>query len=256
MNSIEKVKTIQEIFLNSWPAKEYYFLNGWILRLNEGITDRANAVIPLRYTGKNLDEDISKVETIYEERSINPSFMVHDHYEPRNLKTSLISRGYHIITPTIVMSVPIQEIVFPKIDIKYKYSFNNKRENYFANFISKFTHWSKQEQEVITKLTNRINIPNKIFVEVQLNRDIIGTMMGVIERNKYIYIADVLVHPKYRNERIATTMLYKMLEELGYDKGAQIIWLQVEEDNKKAINLYKKLGMKPLFHYSYLKKYS
>jgi ribosomal protein S18 acetylase RimI-like enzyme len=81
-------------------------------------------------------------------------------------------------------------------------------------------------------------------------------MMGVIERNKYIYIADVLVHPKYRNERIATTMIYKMLEELDYDKGAQIIWLQVEEDNEKAKNLYKKLGMKPFFYYSYLKKYS
>ena len=59
-----KVRKLQEIFLNSWPAKDYFFLNGWILRFTEGVTWRSNTVIPLNYHGtkKTLGEDIHKVE--------------------------------------------------------------------------------------------------------------------------------------------------------------------------------------------------
>lgn len=256
MNSIEQVKTIQEIFLNSWPAKGYFFLNGWILRFNDGITDRANAVIPLNYTGNNVDDDIDEVERIYEKMNLNPSFMIHDYHEPNNLKTSLISRGYHIITPTKVMISTIQDLTFPTIENKYDYNFYDKREKEFSKFITDFTHWSEHEQEIITILTNRIVIPDKTFEIVRSNGLVIASMMGVLVRNKYLYIADVLVHPNYRRKSIASTMLYRLLQEWAYNKGVKMVWLQVEEENENAFNLYKKLGMNLIFDYAYFKKFS
>ncbi len=256
MNSIEQVKTIQEIFLNSWPAKGYYFLNGWILRYNEGITDRANAVIPLNYTGNNLDDDIDEVERIYEKMNLKPSFMIHDYHEPKNLKSSLISRGYHVITPTKVMISSVQDLTFPTIESNYDYNFCDKREREFSKFVIEFTHWTKDEQEIISNLTNRIIIPDKLFEIVRYNGLVIASMMGVLVRKRYLYIADVLVHPNFRRKHIASTMLYRLLQEWTYKKGAKIVWLQVEEDNENAFNLYKNLGMNPIFEYSYLKKYN
>lgn len=63
----KEVKDLQEYLMNSWPAKHYYFLNGWILRFTDGVTSRANSVFPVRYTGtqKTLDEDIDLVEKAY-----------------------------------------------------------------------------------------------------------------------------------------------------------------------------------------------
>jgi len=254
MNTIEQVMMIQEIFLNSWPAKDYYFLNGWILRFNDGITDRANAVIPISYTGNDLDYDIDEVERIYEKMNLSPSFMIYEWPETNTLKSLLVSRGYHVITPTKVMISTIQDLTFPFIETNYAYSFYDKREKEFANFLTDYTHWSNQEQEVITILTNRINIPDKKFEIVRSNGVVIASMMGVLVRNAYLYIADVLVHPNYRRKGIASTMLYRLLHELAYEKGVKIVWLQVEADNQKALNLYKKIGMNPVLEYSYLKK--
>jgi len=42
MKSSKKIKRFQEFLMNSWPASDYYFLNGWILRFNDGVTSRSN----------------------------------------------------------------------------------------------------------------------------------------------------------------------------------------------------------------------
>ena len=87
---------------------------------------------------------------------------------------------------------------------------------------------------MITKLTKRIRIPEKIFEIVRLEDNIIGTMMGVIVGKKFLYIADVLVHPDYRRKNIASTMLYQLIHQWAEKKGTQYVWLQVEENNKIA----------------------
>jgi len=168
----------------------------------------------------------------------------------------LISRGYHVITPTKVMISSVQDLTFPTIESNYDYNFCDKREREFSKFVIEFTHWTKDEQEIISNLTNRIIIPDKLFEIVRYNGLVIASMMGVLVRKKYLYIADVLVHPNFRRKWIASTMLYRLLQEWTYKKGAKIVWLQVEEDNENAFNLYKKLGMNPIFEYSYLKKYN
>ena len=59
------IRFYQELSTNAWPAKYYYLLNGWVARISEGVTKRANSVMPLTYYGDNLKEDIQVVETIF-----------------------------------------------------------------------------------------------------------------------------------------------------------------------------------------------
>ena len=67
MTSIKEVKRFQEFLMNAWPAEQYYFLNGWILRFTKGVTYRANSVIPINYTGNSafFENDIKMVENAY-----------------------------------------------------------------------------------------------------------------------------------------------------------------------------------------------
>ncbi|MFX0037647.1 MAG: GNAT family N-acetyltransferase, partial [Candidatus Hermodarchaeota archaeon] len=69
-----------------------------------------------------------------------------------------------------------------------------------------------------------------------------------------LYLADIVVDPNHRRKGIAISLIYKVIIEWGLPKNANFVWLQVEFVNKNALNLYKKLGLKELYHYYYLKK--
>ena len=67
MTVLKEVKRFQEFLMNAWPAEQYYFLNGWILRFTKGVTYRANSVMPINYTGNStsIENDIEMVENAY-----------------------------------------------------------------------------------------------------------------------------------------------------------------------------------------------
>ncbi|MBY9001315.1 MAG: hypothetical protein KGD64_10395 [Candidatus Heimdallarchaeota archaeon] len=77
----DRVSHLQELSNNSWPAKNILLLNGWIIRISEGVTNRANSVLPLRYSGTNVHEDIKEVENIYSSNNLPVIFQVPDYYE-------------------------------------------------------------------------------------------------------------------------------------------------------------------------------
>ncbi len=49
-------------------------------------------------------------------------------------------------------------------------------------------------------------------------------------------------------------MFYKILNEWAIPNGAKKVWLQVEIENKEAMNLYTKLGLEKAYEYYYLEK--
>ncbi|MFX1493342.1 MAG: hypothetical protein ACFFBZ_03600, partial [Promethearchaeota archaeon] len=96
MKSKNLVCRLLENLINSWPAQYYFFHNGWILRFNDGVTSRANSVIPLNYYGnkRTIAKDIDIVESAYQKYNLSTVFMMHDFYKPSYLRNKLIERGY------------------------------------------------------------------------------------------------------------------------------------------------------------------
>ena len=139
MKSKKKVRQFQEFLMNSWPAKHYYFLNGWILRFTEGVTSRANSVFPIQYTGtqKTLDHDIDLVEKAYKAFNLQPVFTMPDFHEPKNLKDKLLERGYHSFDHTIALGIRIDEIQKRKINEDIAFLISSKGHcNFSATSLS------------------------------------------------------------------------------------------------------------------------
>lgn len=111
MKSKREIKRFQEFLINSWPAKYYYFLNGWILRFNDGITSRANSVFPVSYTRtqKTLDKDIDIVEKAYKAHNLPPVFTMHEFHEPKKLRDKLLKRGYQAYDHTSALGIKIED---------------------------------------------------------------------------------------------------------------------------------------------------
>ncbi len=256
MKPRKKIKRYQEFLMNSWPAHHYYFLNGWILRFNEGVTSRANSVFPLRYTGsqKTLDEDIKIVEQAYGVYNLPPIFTMHEFHEPKNLKVKLINRGYHTFDSTNALGISLQEIKMAKINNEFNYEFHDMRVKEFSDFLARFSRRNEKEQAIIDKITKRMIIPKKLFIIARTQDEVVGSLMAVLNPQGFLYLGDVLVHPDYRRQKIATSAFLKLISEWAVPNGVNFIWLQVETENLGALTLYHHLGMKKIYSYYYMKK--
>ncbi|MHA2009078.1 MAG: GNAT family N-acetyltransferase [Promethearchaeota archaeon] len=256
MKSEKQIKRFQEFLINSWPARHYFFLNGWILRFNEGVTSRANSVFPINYneSQKTLNEDINIVEKAYKTYNLPPVFTMHEFYEPKNLKDKLLERGYHTYDHTHALGSPINDIQAKSLNKEFEFIISNSREQEISDFLAKFSKWNEQEQNIIQKINNRIKVPKKCYVLTKYQNEVIGTLLAVLMPQGYLYIGDVFVHPNYRRRNVATSMLVKLIHDWKASKGVKTIWLQVEDKNRIALNLYNKLGMKKLYSYYYMKK--
>lgn len=251
------IKCLQEILMNSWPADHYYFLNGWIIRFTEGVTSRANSVFPLSYTGdlNHLDKDINFAEKAYQAYNLPTIFTIPDFFEPINLDIKLLEHGYQqlgCITHTMITS--IQELRNEIINQKFSYIFYSERVKEFSNFLVKYSKRGQEAQNVLDALANRIIIPQKRFILAEYENKVVGTLMGILDPHGFLYIADVVVDPNFRQQNIATSMFFKIINNWALPNKVKKIWLQVEIENKEAMNLYTKLGFKTVYHYYYLKK--
>ncbi|MFX0143643.1 MAG: GNAT family N-acetyltransferase [Candidatus Hodarchaeota archaeon] len=257
MDQKEKIKHLQEILMNVWPAHHYYFFKGWILRFTQGITARANSVFPLSYTGTvdTIDKDINFVEEAYNAYDLPAIFTIPDYFEPKSLDMKLLEHGYKqsgCITYT--MTTSLQELSKKEINKEFTYLIHSERLNKYSKFLAKYSHRNQEAQKVLDTLYNRIVIPEKRFIFVEYKNKVIGTLAGILDPRGFLYIVDVLVHPDFRRQKIATSMFFKTVNELSISYDIKTIWLQVETENKEAMNLYTNIGFKRAYSYYYLEK--
>lgn len=257
MMKTKDFKKLQEILMNSWPAKYYYFLNGWILRFTEGVTSRANSVLPFNYMGNvnKLDRDIKLVEKAYRSYNLPTIFTIPEYFEPTGLDLKLLEYGYvQVGSITNTMIISIQKLRNKPINDKFSYLFYSNRVTKFSSFLAKYSKRDQYAQNVLEALANRIIVPIKCFIVAEYKKKVVGTLMGILDPNGFLYIADVLVHPDFQRQEIATSMFFKLINNWAIANGVEAIWLQVEIENKGAMDLYKKLGFKKTYSYYYLEK--
>ncbi|MFX1535628.1 MAG: GNAT family N-acetyltransferase [Promethearchaeota archaeon] len=250
MDNRAKIQCYQELSTNAWPAKTIVFLNGWVLRLSEGITKRANSVLPIRYIGENLLEDIKVVERIYKEKNLAVVFQLPDYFEPDNLQETLLSLGYKIIDETLVMTSQIGEIPSIKVNKNYTYSIENIESDSWFEALASLSNYDPKGLEGQKKIIGRIPFASKAFCYAQQNNRIIGISLAIIERT-YLGIYDLIVHPKYRRQGIAQSLIAKIVH-WGKNSSVNHIYLQVQGDNSGAIALYSKIGLQESYRYRYL----
>jgi ribosomal protein S18 acetylase RimI-like enzyme len=245
------IRFIQEISTNAWPAKYYYLLDGWIVRISEGVTKRANSVIPLTYYGRNLQESIQFVEAIYSKNNLSVIFQLPDYFEPQNLLEILKENNYKIIDETRVMAASIAGMSDIPVNQNYSYQKTPEANDVWFNTLSASERGTQERIEGQKAIIGRILQP-KCFFSAKYEEKTIGVGMGVIEQG-YLGIYDMIVNPEYRRQGIAASIIAKMVE-WGKANACHNVYLCVQGDNQGAIALYEKVGLKESFRYRYLIK--
>ncbi|MHA2296849.1 MAG: GNAT family N-acetyltransferase [Candidatus Hodarchaeales archaeon] len=253
MKQQAEVIFLQELLANSWPAREYYFLNGWIVRFAEGVTSRANSVLPNHYSGSSVLEDISLVEKLYKQRQLPVRFQVADQADPPDLEEILLSLDYRKISETRVMVGKLENWIQFQVNEVYNYiDVTNKPEQWLRTL----TELSNSDEMRISEkrgIIGRIPSSRKALLIAMEEKQIpVGLILGVLDRG-HLCISDLFVNSRYRRQGIARSLMIS-LNSWAIKQQATKAYLQVETNNEVAIALYEQLGMEPRFQYRYLVK--
>jgi GNAT superfamily N-acetyltransferase len=237
--------TIEELSMNAWPSIQTILHGGWIIRIANGYTKRANSVNPLYSFNNNLVEKIAYCENIYRENNLPIVYKIIECEEYKKLDQKLDELNYKKIDLT---SVQICNSI-SKINYKGNEIVNKVFTDDWKNC---FYHCGKIEK-IKTMETIDImlkNIKGKIIAVCKKEKGIfIGCGYGVIE-NDFVGIFDIIVKEEYRGKgygrRIIETIISKAREN-----GIEKAYLQVADNNIIAKKLYAKIGFNEIYKYWY-----
>ncbi|NHJ46977.1 MAG: GNAT family N-acetyltransferase [Asgard group archaeon] len=251
MKNEHLIQLLQEISANAWPAKQIHLVNGWFVRLSEGVTRRANSVLPLSYYGYNTAKDIEFVEELYSSWNLPVIFQIPDYFEPEDLVLTLKKKGYKEEAESVVMAGAIEEIKTLSQNQSFNYFNTSKETIEWIEALQQLNNSSDERIANYKQIIKRINQPKEYFTAT-LNDNIVGVGLAVTERS-HLGLYSMVTHPDYRRKGIARSMIAEMVK-WAKQQGITTFYLQVQGDNSGAIALYKSVYLSECYRYRYLVK--
>ena len=240
--------TIEELSMNAWPSLGTVLYDGWILRMAEGYTKRANSVNPVYPSNINLAEKIAYCSTLYSEHGLPLIFKLADCGYHREIDAVLGSLNYETLDLTSVQACENLDTVHPA------YRDNFVEESFSHTWLDGFfgcNNIKEKDRETIKAMLGRI-VPRKITVCKMEGKAVAGCGYGVIERG-YVGLFDIIVAEHHRGKGYGEEIVRTILSE-AKKQGASSAYLQVVDANTRAKNLYKKIGFREVYKYWYRKE--
>jgi GNAT superfamily N-acetyltransferase len=240
--------TVEELSMNAWPSIQTVLLDGWVLRMANGYTKRANSVNPLYSFQDNLDKKIKYCENIYRKNDLPVVFKIIDCEEYKIIDRRLEQLNYKKIDLTSVQVCNSISLEYITDKINKNTEFNEEWKNcfYSCNGI--------EDIKIIDTIELMLkNIKGDIIAVYKKEKgSFIGCGYGVIEKG-FIGIFDIIVKEEFRGKGYGKEIVQILLgkaKEIGIEKA----YLQVVENNSIATRLYKELGFNEIYKYWYRKK--
>ena len=239
------MQLIEELSMNALPALQTLLLDGWVIRLADGYTKRANSVNPVYASSGDVHQKIAECEALFRSVNLKPTYKIAPQTFPMNLDGILEGKGYSAVHPTSVQILDLSNLPEPSIHSVISDSEFNPL--WFEHYCE-LNGVHSQNRTTFAKMLKNL-VPEKFFTSLIHRNEIVGCGMAVMEKG-YIGIYDITVQEKYRNCGYGYQMILNMLHE-GMAKGAKQAYLQVVLNNPAALHLYAKLGFTEAYQYHY-----
>jgi len=241
---MSRIRMFEEISLNSWPAIDSRFRDGWIIRYAGGYTNRANSVYPLYETFEALNCKIEEVKSFYNSRGLPPMFKLTSDSKPACLDNVLGELGFEEKDRALVMTKIIagQSCDLSDLDV-----LSSPEDRWLELFFS--LNRRARENQVCAKRLLTSLPPKSSFVLLKKKGRAVGCGIASIQSD-FMGLFGLAVRETERRKGYGREMTEKLLE-VGRKRGAKIAYLQVDEPNISAISLYSKIGFHEEYQYWY-----
>jgi len=246
------VRRVEEASLNAWPAMHQVLADGWLVRMSNGFTKRANCVVPL-YAGSESSsvgeasqvlEKIRYCENLYAREQLKTIFRLTSIPNDPALDELLARRGYQQLDLTDVKIRNLTTLSQPNQAVAFRLLTLAEWVEHYAVLSDMPTHASRLHATLIRAIR-----PDCAFGVLEHNDDVVACGLGVKEQDM-VGIFDVITAAKARREGYGRALMQGLLG-WGATQGAHLAYLQVAAGNSPAVSLYEGLGFRNLYHYWY-----
>ena len=241
------VRTLEELSLNALPCLQQILDDGWVLRLSEGFTKRANSVTPLYPGTEDLTNKINRCEAVYDRFNQPAIFRLTDITQHLGLDRTLAEQGY---VKRDSVSVRVKSI--DNCDRLFDRQLNLTIKNELSEeWLDRYVHAVNlpiQDWQTISTMLDII--PNPVCYALLKDRSRFCSCGFAVLENSYLGIFFLVTAKQQRRKGYASQTISAMLD-WGKNNGATTAYLQVETANQAGINLYNKLGFREIYQYFY-----
>lgn len=250
---MDLIRRVEEASMNAWPANHHLLLDGWLIRLSNGFTKRANCVVPLYHDGAHdqpvpdhiqLDK-IRYCENLYAREQLQTVFRLTSHKSAGSLDDLLAERGYAQLDRT---QVQVLDLATRVREPATEQQISLVTAPQWLREYGRLARMPDSASELHAGLIRSIR-PDCAFALLKQNDVPIACALGVLEHD-LLGLFDVITAPEHRSQGHAGILLSQLLD-WGQAKGASRAYLQVIEENTPALAVYARLGFRSLYRYWY-----
>jgi ribosomal protein S18 acetylase RimI-like enzyme len=233
-----RVLELDQICNLTWPATEELENSGWLMRAANGVTNRANSVLPLEANLEvgaltDFDKKLAVAQEFYKARNLPTIFQV---ALPtwQLLSDKLRSMG---AVETLCGNTMVADLTSSKQIVSTEFEIvqsNQPSDEWLA----------VQPTPGIEKIMSGCA---STYLTVVKNGKAIATCRFALAKG-WSSITRVYVHPDFRGQGLAKAIVAAALEA-SFEQGATKAVLQVDASNAIAIGVYESLGFN--FHHEY-----
>jgi GNAT superfamily N-acetyltransferase len=242
MVSEREIAELELLASHCWPAREIVKYKGWIIHWNDGVTWRANSVLPNKWESSvSVEQVVDYVIALYREKNTPPAFKISPASQPKGLDKLLEEKGFELR----MVTAAIEEIscLGPRVPVDlFKVTDDS---------LDILMHDSPREKiaiEVRREIIHQI-AGDKNIARVLMHGHIAGVGLGVVE-GEWLGLFSIRTLPEFQRRGIAWSVSCA-LAMWGEDHGAKQVFLQVEAENEPALGLYETMGFKTMYTYWY-----
>jgi len=234
-----RIFELNQICDATWPALEKTEINGWLLRAANGVTNRANSVLPLQAALEkgqltNFAENFTSAQNFYGSHNLPTIF--HLALPTWNdLREKLIEMGGTEIIKAQTMVADLHELEL-KIPTEFEISESSEVSKEWLA-----VNASPGLEKIVTGCPAN-------YLAIKSNGEIIATAR-IAKSGEWSSITRVYVNADYRGKGLGKLIVSAALKT-SHEQGATKAVLQVEAANATAIGLYESLGFN--FHHDYV----
>jgi N-acetylglutamate synthase len=241
------VAAFERMSARHWRATEEARLGGWLLRAAGGFTGRANSALPLGDPGMPAERAVAEVEAWYCRRGLPPMVVI-----ATGLRTStssldqlLAGRGWAVrqSPPAVVMTARSEHVGGYQRPEAALTLADEPDDDWLATYRFGGQQLPPQALRVL------LSAPGQAFASVRRGGRTVATGRLSLAGG-WGGITAIEVDPAWRRSGLGTAVTAGLAARAA-DRGAQRIFLQVEEDNTAARALYARCGFADRHRYQY-----
>jgi len=247
MPSIDRIRLLEDLGADAWPAATTAWLEGWRLGLDAGVTRRANSVLPNAASPVgDADVLIGEVERRYLAQGLCPCFKLTAAAEPADLDQRLERRGYRAEGHSLVL-VADARAVTPPLAPQITIALDDRPTQAWLEACWPAAQHAG-ERAARQGIVERLRLP-RAFGLARHDGVPAGAALAVAARG-WVGLTAVHTLPEHRRRGVAHGLL-RALAAWARGQGAGRLYLQVERDNAPARRLYARLGFTEDYAYHY-----